>query len=192
MAEAASEHERKLREDVRTVHVETSGKLIIPLAGEDTFTLTGRADRIDLLNDGTARLIDYKTGAPPGITEALTGKAPQLLLEAIMLSEGAFEDIPAAKTTQLLYLQLSGGDPPIEPRLLDPARAKPKIEADVQQVSEKMFERLQRHIVRYSADPDCPYLPRILPKYEGRDMAYDHLSRFREWSSFADQGGDSS
>lgn len=190
VAEAAAEHEIRLREDVRTVYVEVSGKLTIPLGQAGQFTLTGRADRIDLLDDGSARIIDYKTGAPPGITEALTGKAPQLLLEAIMLLEGAFDKVPRAKPSQLLYLQLSGGEPAIEPRVLDPARAKPKIDADVESVASTVFERLQRHITRFSSDPQCPYPPRVLPKYEALAMAYDHLSRYREWSSFANQSED--
>lgn len=188
VAEAAAGCERQLREGVRTVHVETYGKLTIPLSGSDEFVLTGRADRIDILDDGSARLIDYKTGAPPGITEALTGKAPQLLLEAVMLAEGAFEGVPATRTSALLYLQLSGGEPAIEPRLLDPARAKPKIDADVLHVCNMVYTRLQRHIARYAADARFPYLPRVLPKYEARDMAYDHLSRYREWSSLASDG----
>ncbi|NNF79933.1 MAG: double-strand break repair protein AddB [Rhizobiales bacterium] len=191
VAEAAVNYERRLCQDVRAVHVETSGKLTIPLSGAGEFTLTGRADRIDILDDGTARLIDYKTGAPPGITEALTGKSPQLLLEAVMLAEGAFEGVPAAQASALLYLQLSGGEPAIEPRLLDPARAKPKIDASVLQVCNTVYTRLQRHITRYSADAGYPYLPRVLPKYEARDMAYDHLSRYREWSSYTGEGEDS-
>ncbi len=185
VAKQAAHIERALREDVRAVHVETQGRLKIPPGSADGFTLTGRADRIDILADGTARLIDYKTGAPPGITEALTGKAPQLLLEAAMLAEGAFEGLGEAETTALLYLQLSGGEPAIDTRYLDPARAKPKIDAPVQEVAAKILTRLQRLIARYGATPPCPYLPRVLPKYEGRDLAYDHLSRYREWSSFA-------
>ncbi|MEM1198329.1 MAG: double-strand break repair protein AddB [Pseudomonadota bacterium] len=185
VAEEAAHIERGLRKDVRAVHVETQGRLKIPPGSADGFTLTGRADRIDIMADGSARLIDYKTGAPPGITEALTGKAPQLLLEAAMLAEGAFEGVGEAETKALLYLQLSGGEPAIERRYLDPARAKPKIEAPVQEVATKVLARLQRLIARYSANPPCPYLPRVLPKYEGRDLAFDHLSRYREWSSFA-------
>ncbi|MEM8686970.1 MAG: double-strand break repair protein AddB, partial [Pseudomonadota bacterium] len=191
VAEEAAHIERNLRDDVRAVHVETQGRLKIPSGKADGFTLTGRADRIDILADGSARLIDYKTGAPPGITEALTGKAPQLLLEAAMLAEGAFEGMGKAETKALLYLQLSGGEPAIDTRYLDPARAKPKIDASVQEVAAKVFTRLQRLIARYSATPPCPYLPRVLPKYEGRDLFYDHLSRFREWSSFPGQDEES-
>ena len=190
VAEEAAHIERQLREGTRAVHVETQGRLTIPPGATDGFTLTGRADRIDILDDGSARLIDYKTGAPPGITEALTGKAPQLLLEAVMLAAGAFEGVERAQTSSLLYLQLSGGEPAINARFLDPARAKPKIDASVQEVAARIFERLKNLVARYSTNPLCPYLPRVLPKYGGLDMPYDHLSRYREWSSFAGQDED--
>lgn len=192
IAEAAAEHEERLREGTQKILVEVPGKLSIPLGQTGLFTLTGRADRIDILEDGSARLIDYKTGAPPGITEALTGKAPQLLLEAIMVSEGAFDGVPPLTPSQLLYLQVSGGEPAIAPRLLDPARAKPKMDASIEQIARAVYARLQKHIIRFNSDPNCPYLPRILPKYENADMAYDHLSRYREWSGFANQGEDGS
>jgi RecB family exonuclease len=40
-------------------------------AGPRTFPLKGKADRIDLLADGTFRVIDYKLGWPPNRTRAL-------------------------------------------------------------------------------------------------------------------------
>jgi RecB family exonuclease len=40
-------------------------------AGARTFSLKGKADRIDLLADGTFRVIDYKLGWPPNRTRAL-------------------------------------------------------------------------------------------------------------------------
>jgi RecB family exonuclease len=41
------------------------------VAGERTIALKGKADRIDLLDDGTFRLIDYKLGWPPDRSRAL-------------------------------------------------------------------------------------------------------------------------
>src|SRR5206468_2136983 len=39
--------------------------------GARTVTLRGKADRLDLLEDGTFRLIDYKLGWPPNRARAL-------------------------------------------------------------------------------------------------------------------------
>jgi RecB family exonuclease len=49
-----------------------SGELVIQTAaGERRVRLRGKADRIDLLEDGTFRLIDYKLGWPPNRARAL-------------------------------------------------------------------------------------------------------------------------
>ena len=45
--------------------VERQGAIAVPLASGTPFKLSARADRIDLLRSGGARLIDYKSGAPP-------------------------------------------------------------------------------------------------------------------------------
>ncbi len=37
--------------------------------GATDFTLSARADRIDILTDGRARIVDFKTGAIPSIKE---------------------------------------------------------------------------------------------------------------------------
>ncbi|HXG78915.1 MAG TPA: double-strand break repair protein AddB, partial [Methyloceanibacter sp.] len=57
---AATEPRR--RAGVAAVHSESEGML--PLAEVD-FVLTARADRIDVGNDGTVAIYDYKTGTPP-------------------------------------------------------------------------------------------------------------------------------
>ena len=41
-----------------------------------------------MLRDGGARLIDYKSGTPPGKKEVTIGLAPQLTLEAAILMQG--------------------------------------------------------------------------------------------------------
>jgi len=44
---------------------------ITTASGERSVSLRGKADRVDLLEDGTFRLIDYKLGWPPNRTRAL-------------------------------------------------------------------------------------------------------------------------
>lgn len=186
VALAASGIEPALREGVAEVHVEDYGRLTIG-SGQAEFLLSGRADRIDILQDGSARIIDYKTGAPPGVTEALSGKSPQLLLEAAMLLRGGFKDIAAKRISGLLYLQLSGGDPPIADKWLDPGSSKPKIDASVHDICEQVFAKFEQLIIRYLTNPSQPYRPRVMPKHDV-EMAYDHLSRHREWENQAPRG----
>ena len=99
--------ERQLRENMVRTYAEVAAAYRF-----DGFTLTGRADRIDILGSGRARLVDYKTGRIPTSTQVKSGLAPQLTLEAALLAEGAFEGVAPAETAELLYIKLSGGEPP--------------------------------------------------------------------------------
>lgn len=185
VADAAAELERELRKNASAVHVETSGKLTIPVAGDGIFTLSGRADRIDILDDGSARIIDYKTGSPPGAKEALSGYAPQLLLEAGMIAQCAFDGVPAAAASELMYIQLTGGEPPLTLKKIDPSATRPPIKQELEEICRSTMESLKRHIARYCLDPQHPYRPRVLSKYTSATLPYDHLSRHREWSVLA-------
>ena len=82
--------ERGRRGGLARLLVEEAGALEIPLRGGAAFKLTARADRIEILEDGSAVVVDYKSGAPPGVSEVQVGFAPQLTLEAAMLARGAF------------------------------------------------------------------------------------------------------
>jgi RecB family exonuclease len=56
----------------RLLEYPLAGELILDTpAGGRTVALAGKADRIDLLEDGTFRLVDYKLGWPPDRTRAL-------------------------------------------------------------------------------------------------------------------------
>ena len=76
--------EARRRDKIKVIKTECEGKLDIPLADGSIFTLTARADRIELNSDGTVTLVDYKTGTLPGLKEIEVGFAPQLTLEAAM------------------------------------------------------------------------------------------------------------
>ena len=70
----------------------------------------------------TARfaILDYKTGQPPTGKQVRMGLSPQLTLEAAILREGGFEGIDAgASVGELVYVRLSGNNPPGEERSLE-------------------------------------------------------------------------
>lgn len=61
--------------------------------GEITFrgvTISGTADRIDTMPDGTLAIVDYKTGKPPSTSEVEAGFAMQLGTLGLMAVNGAF------------------------------------------------------------------------------------------------------
>ena len=91
-----------------TIKTEAKGELDIDLADDSVFRLTARADRIELNTDGTATLVDYKTGTVPGTNEIYVGFAPQLTLEAAMCVRGAFDLGCTIETVEALYVKLGG------------------------------------------------------------------------------------
>lgn len=151
--------------------------------GEDglqAFTLTARADRVDIAPE-RGEIIDYKTGAPPAAKQVKAGFAPQLLLEAAILAAGGFEDcyvnqdVPIAFT----YIQLTGAYPA--------GKVQDFKKLDAAQLIEDAVEGLQQRIVDF-ADQNTAYKPRELAEFAARFRDYDHLSRLKEWS--LSEGGD--
>lgn len=169
---------------IQQCHVElTSGS--VPIDGTRA-TLSGRADRIDILLDGTAAIIDYKTGNGPSLKQARALLAPQLPLEAALLARGGFADLKAMETSQLAYMRLkANGEVSLESLQKAPS-AKGEGEVIAAELGERAWLRLTQLIAHF-ANPDTPYRSHVLPvtdKLTGGD--YDHLARVLEWSSGAD------
>ncbi|HEY1710108.1 MAG TPA: double-strand break repair protein AddB [Rhizomicrobium sp.] len=162
--------ERERRADIVRSFAEIKGTRIFPATAGD-FTLRGRADRIDQRHDGSAVIVDYKTGKPPSGRQVETLIAPQLPLEGAMLAEGGFEGVEKLATSGLLYIQLSGG------RI--PGRA---IEiGNAQALVSEAIVRLVARIAEFD-DENTPYLSRLMPFRADIPGDFDHLARVREWS----------
>ena len=173
--DAYLDFERERRPNIEHVHVEKGGRLAIPLADGSTFDLTGTADRIEFMKDGTAVIVDYKTGAPPSVKEVRAGWSPQLTLEAAMESSGAFRDLPMREVSAAIYLPLGGGGK--KPRDLD----DPKKGSFGDLVSEHFDELVG--LLNHFRNPEHGYPARPFPQFAARYNAYDHLARTREWSA---------
>lgn len=146
-------------------------------------TLSGYADRVDLLAGGMADILDYKTGSSPSKAQAHTLLAPQLALEGALLRRGAFKGLGAREPSQLAFVRLKPNGEVFEESILDYNR-QPRTAEDL---AEEAWARLEKLLVHY-ADPTTGYLSRALPFREGEsDGDYDHLARVLEWSA----GGDS-
>ncbi len=170
------------RAGAERILIEQGGRLEIPLADGSLFTLTARADRIELLRGGGAALIDYKTGSPPGTGEIQVGFAPQLTLEAAMLSRGGFASLPGVEAVSALYFKLGGANG-------GEARDLKFKDATFAEIVERHFTGLKRLLDQF-ADPATPYLSRPYPKFAKRAGAYDHLARVKEWSATGGQADD--
>lgn len=67
------------------IDAERSGTMLI-----DGVEITGKADRIDRLPDGSLIIVDYKTGTPPSAVQVEAGYALQLGLLGLMAERGGF------------------------------------------------------------------------------------------------------
>jgi ATP-dependent helicase/nuclease subunit B len=160
------------RSAVRHAHVEVRGRLDLTLVDGSPFALTGRADRIDILTNGSAALIDYKSGEPPGPKEVELGLAPQLTLEAAVAARGGFQGIEPTAASALMYVQLMsrGG----KEKLI-------KLEQPIDEVATLHLANLVSAMSAYRS-VDLGYVSRRRPKKTTYASDYDHLARVKEWS----------
>ncbi|MXW91461.1 MAG: double-strand break repair protein AddB [Rhodospirillaceae bacterium] len=174
-AEAFVAREAVRRAAIRSSHVEVDGRIEIAAPG-GPFTLTGKADRIDLKRDGGAEILDYKTGSLPKVRDVASGFNPQLALEGLMLRRGGFADLPAAAdAADLTYWQVSGGRTPLDIR---PAAGREVPAADLIDGAETGLARL---VAAYD-DPGRAYAARPASAYALAYNDYEHLARIREWA----------
>ena len=160
------------------IHPEVGGKLLFALADGTEFALTGRADRIEQRPSGGLAIVDFKTGAMPGVKEVQVGFSPQLTLEAAMAQAGAFENIPGGCVIdELLYVHLTGGAKSGAVRNIPPGEAVGTIE----ELGALHLARLKTMLDELRSG-ERSFLSRPHPKYARRYAPYDHLARVREWS----------
>ncbi|MGN6209176.1 double-strand break repair protein AddB [Asticcacaulis sp.] len=158
--------------------IEQQGELKLATAlGE--FTLTAKADRIEVRDDGVD-ILDFKTGQPPSAKAVAAGFYPQLTLTATIIRHGGFAGIAQEKPVgELLYVQVT-------PDRTTTRNAVPKGEIATD-LAEKALDGLRRRLDDY-ADPGKPYLSWTAPQYQKvRGGDYDHLARLYEWSVLGDE-----
>lgn len=166
------DHERTRRGFLRAIHNEVTGRIELD-APAGPFVLTGKADRIDLHDDGGVEIIDYKTGSPPTKTNIERGFSPQLPLEALIARDGGFEGVGAVTPRRIALWRLSGGNPPAE---------QVGIDKDMEALIDGVRAGLLELIARYD-DPETPYIPRPDPAHAPVRSDYDHLARVKEWAA---------
>jgi ATP-dependent helicase/nuclease subunit B len=166
--------ERQRRPGITALAAEIRGE--IPLAN-GLFTLRGIADRIERNADGRYVILDYKTGAARTEKQVRTGLAPQLTLEAAILRQGGFKEIPkGGSVAQIGYVLLKGGARPGEPKLIDFTEGTPDSQAD------RALGKLATLATRF-ADESEPYRSLVHPLWTTHYGDYDHLARVKEWSA---------
>lgn len=158
-----------------STHTEVKGALTLPSG----FELTARADRIDIGQDGSVVIYDYKTGRPPLPGHVDDLYAPQLPLESAIAQHGAhggFGDVGKRPVRELRYIHASGRN--------DGGEDRPAAKGDAVELGERALVQLARLIERYS-DSAMPYevKRRRAAAFTGlyRYDEYAHLARVDEW-----------
>lgn len=170
------EHEASLRDNAERTLGEINGAHVLSTP-TGPFTLTARADRIDIRPDGLA-ITDYKTGANLNdlASRAKIGKAPQLLLEALIAREDGFAGVASQPISTLRYISAAGGDPP-------GAVVTPKFE-DIATSIDQVVSDLTALIALYDNEQTA-YIPTRRAQFRYDYDDYAHLSRIAEWGGEA-------
>ncbi|NHN88440.1 double-strand break repair protein AddB [Acetobacter conturbans] len=187
---AEAEAARREATAPRAILTEAKGRATITDAPGGPFTLTGRADRIDLFEDGAMTLLDYKTGTVPSVKDVIAGWSPQLPLEAAMLALGAFPDATPhisadtkPETRDLIYWRLTGG---AEPGSETVVKSK---EISIGELAVQAWENLRLRVAEYDSKAQ-PYLSHPHPGKPPRFADYAQLARVAEWSTAREDGGE--
>ncbi len=182
------EQEAGLRDTVVEQLTELEGVHSFNVDGHEV-RLTARADRIDQLRSGGLRLVDYKTGGASLMAlhdsngRQRKSYKPQLYLEGWIAEQGGFADLPAAQVEELLYIRLSGGDPP--GALIGPS-GKVVVADEIENAADGVRSLIASYLQASQAYPARPG-----QEAWNRKGDYDHLSRWREWGQGSDYGSDS-
>jgi ATP-dependent helicase/nuclease subunit B len=141
----------------------------------------GKADRIDVLPDGTLAIVDYKTGAPPSGREVEAGYALQLGTLGLMARAGAFEKA-RGEPAVFEYWSLgssrqseTGFGYVTTPILEGRKRSGIPREEFLPQAEYFLHDALDRWILG-----DEPFTARLNPDAPGYST-YDQLMRLDEW-----------
>lgn len=170
------------QQDVRKSFTELYASMEL---GVSDIKLTGIADRIDILGDGSAVIVDYKTGSSPSVNEARALLDPQLALEAAALKAGAFEKAGKRHPQSLLYVRLKPGERfAVQEVNNENAKARANVETkSADQLAEDSLKELTGLLAALMSGK-YGFASRLIVQKE-RDYGgeYDHLARVAEWAT---------
>ncbi len=154
------------------VAAEIDGK--IEIAG---VTLSGKADRIDHLADGSLAIVDYKTGQPPSPSAVEEGFAMQLGLLGLLADRGAFNGVAGASAV-FEYWSLAKKDDGFG-FVKTPFRQRGDIAISPENFVDHA-ERIFTDAAEKWLTGTEPFTAKLHPEYAAYDE-YDQLMRRDEW-----------
>ncbi len=178
--------ERERARFVRKSFTEAAASMDVGVAD---IRLTGIADRLDTLTDGTVEIIDYKTGSSPSVREARVLLDPQLALEAAALKAGAFKSMGPAHPQSLLYVRLKPGSR-FDAEAVNNENSRAKETKTADQLADDALIELRKLLTALMSGRHGFASRLIVQKERDYGGEYDHLARVAEWST-ADSEDDS-
>ncbi len=178
IAKSFIQFEKKYKNDVKLSILENEGKYKI----SDNFTIKAKADRIDVLNNNTCAVYDYKTGTIPYKKSVLTGYSPQLLIEALIIENGGYVSIGSKKVSKIAYLALKNKESDNKEIIFSEYDDKPLSEmiADTNNNLKDMINKFynKENPASYISHPNPNKVGDLIKKYS----EYEHLARIKEWN----------
>ncbi len=144
-------------------------------------TIFGKADRIDVLDDGGLAIVDYKTGSPPTGKQVKAGYALQLGTIGLMVERGGFPGVQG-EAQKFEYWSLAKSDKSetgfgyIASPVKD-GRNRSDLEAEdfLPKAEDYLYEALDTWILG-----DAPFTARLNPDAATYNT-FDQLMRLDEW-----------
>ena len=164
--------------NAKTIGIESYGYWTLPIAEGLEFRVTGQADRIDKLSDGTLAIYDFKTGNSPTDVQINAGLEQQMPLLALIASEGDVEGLSPTKVSKLGYIKLgtSFGE-----RIIGESSKSPLADLTVAEITERTRQGLKKLAESYLLSEDQAYLSAPRVKWITYDFGFNRLARRDEW-----------
>jgi ATP-dependent helicase/nuclease subunit B len=162
IAEEFIEFDEQRRKKTSNIYAELPGEMLLNIGGFE-LKIVAIADRIEIKNDGTVAILDYKTGALPTKKDVLAGLSPQLIIEALICQDGGFP-IGALDVSEIVYVKISSSSPYIRPISIELTKADLMYHKDQMQslleyyIDNKVFSK-EVNLLKYN---DYKHLMRIL------------------------------
>ncbi len=170
--------EKQRRQQIKQSYSEIKGEYSFESEG-GTFTLTAKADRLEIDRQACLHVIDYKTGAAPFPSSVAQGKKPQLPLEALIAINGGFKDlVPVPQhVAELAYWKVSGRKKAIELSSFVSTKKEPeRIENWVKEAQTGL-----KQLVAWFDDEQHAYIAYPFGSGHIKFDDYAHLIREEEW-----------
>jgi ATP-dependent helicase/nuclease subunit B len=118
IAEPYIEFDTKRRSNIKQIYSEIYGEIYLDFDNR-RIKLLAIADEIIINKDGSAQILDYKTGALPSRQDVLSGLSPQLIIEGLILQHDGFKDIAAIAPTKVTFVKLASSEPYVVETCID-------------------------------------------------------------------------